>query len=58
MNEAENEIRRQYGSKEAEQKIKRLRQERISGYVNMVSGSLRDIGVGIGATLKGASSMR
>lgn len=56
LNEAEADIRRQYGSKEAEQKIKRLRQERISGYVNMVTGAVRDVGVGVGAALKGASS--
>lgn len=53
LNDVEKDIRAKYGADEADQRIRNLRRERITGYFNSFTSGVRDVGVGIGALVRG-----
>lgn len=53
----ENRIQKEYGEKKAKEELKKAKQERICGYINSASGAVRDVGVGVGACIRGGVAL-
>lgn len=53
----ENELKEKYGEQKAQEEIKKMKQERICGYVSTATNGVRDICVGIGSLSGGTGSL-